>query len=84
MGRRVLSRQTISAYSESDSEGEEKEEEDEEDGFIKQPRHNVKEGEEKKKKKRLIISQLLQSGSVQPVRMIRMDLVRDLKSKGST
>lgn len=81
MGRRVLSRQTISAYSESDSEGEEKEEEDEEDGFIKQPRHNVKEGEEKK---RLIISQLLQSGSVQPVRMIRMDLVRDLKSKGST
>lgn len=52
MGRRVLSRQTISAYSESDSEGEEKEEEDEEDGFIKQPRHNVKEGEEKKKRRR--------------------------------
>lgn len=51
MGRRVLSRQTISAYSESDSEGEEKEEEDEEDGFIKQPRHNVKEGEEKKKRR---------------------------------
>ena len=34
MGRRMLRLQTISAYSESDVEGEEEEEEEEEEGFI--------------------------------------------------
>ena len=34
MGRRMLRLQTISAYSESDMEGEEEEEEEEEEGFI--------------------------------------------------
>lgn len=43
---------------------------------------NVREG--RKKKKSLIMSQPLQSSNMQAVKVIRMDLVKDLESKGST
>lgn len=68
-----------SAYSELDSEREEEEEEGRKRGwwFNEQHCHNVKSAG-------LIISVLLQRSSVQAVRTIRMDLVKELESKGST